>query len=171
MEKKGIICFEPGMNALIGPNGHGKSTILRAIHACEDCRKKVAEDSQHTFRLFDAEALDPHAADERSVGLHDMLLKVRAKFSSHGESMKDALASFDFKPGDCLLFDEPERGQDFESVVKLRAFLDDACGQGCQVIAASHHPVFWDNAHVIELEDGYAEKVLRRLCAITCPPN
>jgi ABC-type Mn2+/Zn2+ transport system ATPase subunit len=82
--------------------------------------------------------------------------------------MKDALSTFDFQPGDCLLFDEPERGQDFESVMKIRHFLDDAVEKDCQVIVASHHPVFWNAATVIELVDGYADKVLRTMCSISC---
>ncbi len=74
--------------------------------------------------------------------------------------MKDALSLVRFDPGDVLLFDEPETAQDIESIVKLRQLIDGLCEKETQIIVASHHPIFWSNAHVIELAEGYVEKIV-----------
>jgi len=146
------------MNAIVGPNGSGKTTILRAIASCDSCRKEI--DTPAVFRLFEAVKRDPQRGRPEDHNMENTILEIRAMFSSHGQSMKDALSVFRCDPGDTLLFDEPETAQDIESIVKLRDVLDTFCANGAQVIVVSHHPIFWENARLIELVDGYADKIV-----------
>ncbi len=155
------VSFKKGFNTIIGPNGSGKSSILKAIFNCPDC---VREDKPKTvYRYYNAETMNPHRSGKPFTGVVGSIIKVRAMFSSHGETMRDVLRFFEFAPGDCLLIDEPEYGQDLGWVVKIRKGLDRVRKEGCQVIAASHHPAFWNNCHLIELKRGYRKANLKTI--------
>ena len=151
--------FLPGMNTIIGPNGTGKSTVLRAIKACPDCRKIT--DTETSFTLFETELMNPRTGDGKSTGILEMILHSRARFSSHGEALRSALSTVGCSSGECLLIDEPESGQDLDGVERIHKVLTGFCREGCQIIVASHHPIFWDHANLIELRPGYARKVIK----------
>ena len=152
------ITFEPGFNSVVGPNGSGKSSLLKAIYDCPDC-KKVNNDKTR-YHYFNSETMNPHRSEEHFKGPIGSVIKVRAMFSSHGETMRDVLRFMNFKNGDCLLLDEPEAGHDFRWVLKIRKGLERISRMGCQIIAASHHPIFWDAANIIELKRGYRKRTL-----------
>ena len=98
----------------------------------------------------------------------EMALRLRGRFSSHGQIIRQALAALPAgPPGMTLLVDEPEAGQDFACVQRIKATIDAACTpEGYQFIVASHHPVFWFATHLIELEPGYTRHVLEALTAL-----
>lgn len=154
--RKGRILFKPRLNVIAGPNGSGKSTLLRSIFDCPECLKK--EDQRTAYRLFDAETMNPHRSGRPFTGVTGSIVKVRAMFSSHGETMRDVLATFRFSPGDTLLIDEPEYGHDIGWITRIRKGVDILARDGCQVIIASHHPVFWNKANIIELKKNYVKK-------------
>jgi len=160
VDGKKNITFNPGLNVVIGPNGSGKSSLLEAIHDCPDC---IRENSSTTeYHYFNSEIMNPHRNDEHFRGIHGSIIKVRAMFSSHGETMRDVLRFIPVKPGDCFLLDEPESGHDLAWIIKIRRGLDLLAKKKCQIIVASHHPVFWKNANVITLRRDYIEKSLRK---------
>ncbi|MCA9403596.1 MAG: AAA family ATPase [Candidatus Omnitrophica bacterium] len=150
------LSFPPGYTVIAGPNGSGKSTLLRAIHECEECR--WAGDGDGAFFYFDSETMNPHRSDDAHSGWPGSLIKVRAMFSSHGETMRDVLSLVKFKAGDTLLLDEPESGHDLEWAIRIHKGVLRIVRGGVQVIAASHHPVFWHKAHLIELRKNYIER-------------
>ena len=152
------IAFEPGFNVVVGPNGSGKSSLLKAIYECPDCKK--VDNNRTRYHYFNSETMNPHRSEESFKGIHGSIIRVRAMFSSHGETMRDVLRFLDFEEGDTLLLDEPEAGHDFQWVLKIRRGLEKISKMGCQVIVASHHPVFWDAANVIELKRGYRKYTL-----------
>lgn len=154
------IFFKPGLNVIIGPNGSGKSSLLSAVYECQDCR--VSYDKKTDCRYFNSETMNPHRSGTRFRGIDGSLIKVRALFSSHGETMRDVLRLTPIKPGDCFLLDEPEAGHGIEWVIRIRKGLDMLVNNGCQIIAASHHPVFWKDSNVIELKRGYQDRSLRK---------
>ncbi len=161
------LAFQPGLNLLIGPNGTGKSTILRAIAECSDCQRE--ETGATEYVLFDTEKMNPRLAESPVGHYANMVLRIRAQFSSHGEILQDAFASLRITPRTCLLLDEPESGQDFDHVLALRKAMDRAVARGAQVICASHQVLFWNRAHFIELRRGYRRHITDALCRITCP--
>jgi len=160
------LSFQPGLNLLIGPNGTGKSTILRAIAGCPDCRRQ--EDGHTEYVLFDSENMNPRHARKTVRTSTDMVLELRSLFSSHGEILQAAFSALRMKPNTCLLFDEPESGQDFDHILALRAAIDRAVAQGVQVIVATHEVIFWERAHIIELRRGYRQRITRALCRMKC---
>ena len=163
--------FQPGLNLLIGPNGTGKSTILRAIAGCPDCRR--SEDGPTKYVLIDSESMNPKRDDQPIRNTTAMKLHLRSLFSSHGEILQAAFSTLRMAPNTCLLFDEPESGQDFDHVLALRAAMDRAIARGVQVIAATHEVLFWERAHILELRRGYCERITKALCRMRClkPPE
>ncbi len=160
------IRFVPGLNVLVGPNGSGKSTILRALNTCADCQ--ITRDENTSAQYFNAELMNPHREDHAPGNLRNMILKTRGGFSSHGEIMKTALFSLALCPGDTFLVDEPESGQDLAGVQRIRQGFDELCGNGVQVIIATHHPLLMQAVNLIELVPGYAEIVRSTLCSLHC---
>ena len=154
--------FQPGLNLLIGPNGTGKSTILRAIAECPDCRRQENEKTGYVF--FDSESMNPKRNDRPIRNTTDMKLHLRSLFSSHGEILQAAFSTLRLGPNTCLLFDEPEAGQDFDHVLALRAAMDRAVARGAQLIVATHEVLFWERANIVELRrgvDAHVHAVLR----------
>jgi len=142
-----IIHFKPGYNVVIGPNGSGKSSLLQAIYKCRDCKKK--ESSKPSYHYFNGEVMNPHRAYKYFKGLRGTVIRTRALFSAHGEKMRDVLSSYNPQKGDCFILDEPESGHDLERIMKIRRGLDALVKEGCQVIVATHHPVFLSETHLI----------------------
>jgi len=153
------ILFKPGLNVVIGPNGSGKSSLFEAILKCRDC--SCVYDTKTTFQYFNSETMNPHRNSSRFRGIDGSLIKVRAMFSSHGETMRDVLRFTPLIPGDCFLLDEPESGHDIDWVIRIRKGLEMLVRSGSQVILASHHPVFVRDANIIELKRGYQKHILK----------
>jgi predicted ATPase len=163
VRREGTIEFGPGLNALIGPNGTGKSTVLRALRHCPHCA--IEREGSGRAVLFHSGYSDPQSPLFRRRSNADIILQTRGVFSSHGEIMRDVLATLAFGPGDTLLFDEPDAGQDVAWVERLREALASlAQTMSVQVIMATHHPLLWRGSRVIELAPGYAAEVRRRYC-------
>lgn len=161
------IRFEPGLNVIVGPNGTGKSTVLRAIAQCTHCRR--VEEGHTEYVFFDTRDSVPAAKRRGKLGyVTRVILETRALVSSHGEIIQSAFSTLHITPATCLLLDEPETAQDFEHLLALRKAVDKAVEHGAQIICASHQILFWDNAHVIELRRGYREKVVKEFCRLKC---
>ena len=166
VRRKSPLRFAPGLNTLAGPNGSGKSTIIKALLDGGDCRRQFEGSSE--IRLFDTERMNPRTLSTPAATPAEMALRLRGNFSSHGQIIRQALAALPAGPtGMTLLVDEPEAGQDFAAVQRIKATIDAACKQdGYQFIVASHHPAFWFNTHLIELEPAYTRRVLAALAAL-----
>ena len=141
---------------MIGPNGTGKSTILRVIQECDFCR--IEAGAANRTLLFNSNKANPQATGfERKTQL-DRILETRGLFSSHGEIMRDVLSTLPVGQGDVLLLDEPEAGQDARWTERLRQGLDTIHrDQGVQIIMATHHPLLWHDSNIIELSPDYRE--------------
>lgn len=161
IDGKKNIGFDPGLNIVVGPNGSGKSSLLEAINSCPDCSRK--NNSMTEFCYFNSETMNPHKSEENFKGPIGSIIKVRALFSSHGESMRDVLRYMPVNKSSCLLLDEPESGHDLKWVIKIRKGLDNLAKTGVQIILATHHPVFWKDANIIELKRNYIRKALELL--------
>ena len=158
--------FSPGLNVLIGPNGSGKSTVLRALNSCDQCSKETTGST--ALQYFNSETMNPHSPNGPPGDMRNMILQTRGVFSSHGEIMKIALTTIPLRKGETLLVDEPEAGQDMESVQRIREGFDAIIKQGSQVITATHHPFLLRDANIIEISHGYAEHLRREFCTTLC---
>lgn len=150
-----VVDFQAGINLVIGPNGSGKSSLLQAIRSCSECRK--VEDGVTKYHYYDGELMNPRRKDMKG----NSLLRCRAMFSSHGESMRDVLAAIPLRKGDVLVLDEPETGQDIEWMMSIQKGFHKVARLGCQLIIATHHPVFMNGEHIIELKRGYNKKLTK----------
>jgi len=157
IDHRSRVLFRPGYNVVVGPNATGKSTLLEAIYNCSDCQR--AQSGKTRCHYFNSEIMNPHRNDKQFRGIKGSIIKIRAMFSSHGETMRDVLHDIPLRPGECFLLDEPEAGHDLEWIIKIRHGLDMLTRKKCQVIVASHHPVFWKKAHVIELKKNYLSRM------------
>ncbi len=158
--------FQPGANVLVGPNGSGKSTVLRSLYSCQECSRTESRDSDLYY--FNSETMNPHVPQGPAGDLRGMLLRTRGIFSSHGEIMKSVLFSMPIRQGGVLLVDEPEAGQDFKGVERIREGFDKIVASGGQVIMATHHPFLMQNTHLIELVPNYAEHLRAKFCTTLC---
>ena len=165
VRRKSRLDFAPGLNTLAGPNGSGKSTIIKALLQGADCELQFDESSER--RLFDTELMNPRVESAAVRTPAEMALRLRGNFSSHGQMIRHTLATLPAGPrGMTLLVDEPEAGQDFAAVQQIKRLMDAVCARGYQIIVASHHPVFWFDTCLIELEPGYTRRVLEALAAL-----
>jgi predicted ATPase len=162
VKRVSTLCFKPGINILIGPNGSGKSTILRAISSCTECQVDSLNDAQTLY--FNPESMNPHHPDYYPKDIREMVLKTRGLFSSHGEILRAALFSLPIQNGAVFLVDEPETGQDLEGIKRIRKGFERIVASGGQIIAASHHPLMMQKAHVIELVPEYTEQLQNAFC-------
>lgn len=151
--------FKDGLSVIVGPNGSGKSSLLQAIDRCPECRKTTTGTGKLIY--FNSETMNPHRQEHCFKGISGSIIRVRAMFSSHGETLRDVLRYFKFSQGDCFLLDEPENGHDLSWTIKIYQGLTKLSAQGLQVIVASHHPVFWRSDNKIELAYGYLRKAQR----------
>ncbi len=161
--------FAQNLNLLIGPNGTGKSTVLRAIADCTDCRR--VQDGKTDYVLFDTESMNPHLGNVVADYYTNTVLRTRAMFSSHGQTLQDVYSTLRVTPHTCLLLDEPESGQDVEHILSLRKAMDRAVARGAQIICATHHVLFWPRAHVIQLRRGYRDRVRRTMLQTISAPE
>lgn len=161
--------FAPGMNTLVGPNGSGKSTIIKALLQGTDCNLEFRWTDLR--QQFDTELMNPRVASNPVQTPSEMIMRLRGSFSSHGQMLLDCLSTvLCGPPGMTLLIDEPEAGLDVNSLHRIKKIMDTTCNNGYQIIVASHHPVFWFNTHIIELESGYTEHSLSLFYSL-CQPK
>ena len=138
--------FKPGYNVLIGRNGSGKSTVLRAIALCPTC--KVSGD-RTGIKYITTETLNPNVGGTFATR-EQMIQGIRAMFHSHGQGVLDSLRNQSHTDETAILIDSPETGQDLENCVDIhRGLLKMA--ENFQVIVATNSLVFMRNGNLIDL--------------------
>jgi predicted ATPase len=139
--------FEPGYNVLIGRNGSGKPTVLRAMALCPMC--SVTRDKDDVIRYITTETLNPNVGGTFS-SQEEMIQGVRAMFLSHGQGVVDSLRNQSHANETVVLIDSPETGQDMGNSLQIhRGLLKMA--KKYQVIAATNSLIFMRNGRLIDL--------------------
>lgn len=141
------VYFKPGYNVLIGRNGSGKSTILRAMALCPMCMVAGADDD--IIKYITTETLNPNVGGTFS-SRDQMIQGIRAMFLSHGQGVVDTLRNQSHANETVVLIDSPETGQDMENSIYIhRGLLKMA--KKHQVIVATNNLVFMRNGNLIDL--------------------
>ncbi|MBN2242993.1 MAG: AAA family ATPase [Acidobacteria bacterium] len=140
------VSFKPGYNALIGRNGSGKSTVLRAVALCPMCRVYGSRDG---IKYITTETLNPKFGG--IFATRELMVQgIRAMFRSHGQCVLDSLRSQSHTDETVVLIDSPETGQDLDNEIDIhRGLLKMA--EKYQVIVATNSLVFMRNANLIDL--------------------
>jgi ATPase subunit of ABC transporter with duplicated ATPase domains len=163
---------------VVGPNGRGKTTLLRALAGLEELERGAVKRSPPNLRIgylpqerdvlsgeilvgylarrtreeataeFEARA----AATMRRVGL-DVDLRRKVAALSGGEKSRAALASILLASFDVYLLDEPTNDLDFEGLDLLERFL---LTLDAGFVVVSHDRAFLDRtvSTIVELESG-----------------
>jgi heme exporter protein A len=161
----------PGGAALVtGPNGVGKSSLIRIAGGLLDPAEGTVERPQSIALLAEAAALDselPLASalrfwaglDERkdaieaalvAVGLAD-LAPVPVRLLSTGQRRRAAIARVVASGATLWLLDEPANGLDLASLAQLEGLIGAHRAGGGAVLIASHSPVALPDAQQIAL--------------------
>lgn len=156
--------FSPGVNILAGPNGCGKSTILRVLRdrdwaGDQGCEVWREGDRNLEWVAFDGEQDNPRAKAGRGP------LQFISHVGSHGEVQKRVYKFLNdrMKPGMAMLLDEPEVALDLDGLGGLLNFIKGRANTN-QFLIASHHPLLWGipGARIVELRPGYVQHSLAR---------
>ena len=153
------VYFKPGYNVLIGKNGSGKSTVLRAIALCPMC--KVTGADHNAIKYITTETLNPNVGGTFS-SREEMIQGIRAMFLSHGQVVVDSLRNQAHADETVVLMDSPETGQDMENSIRIYQGLL-KMAKKYQVIVATNSLVFMRNGNLIDL----GQKSLPRLVKAT----
>ncbi len=152
------VSFPPGrIHVIIGPNGVGKSTLIRAIAGIvipdsgeiQVSGKKplfppIMHQKPYMFEGTTKENLKITGADDRAIELIinalglTSLLKTRAKNLSGGEQKRVALARLLLTRPCLLILDEPTSGLDPGSILKMETLLQLLSENGVTIILTSH---------------------------------
>ena len=153
--------FSPGLNILVGPNGCGKSTVLRVLrdtgwrelHECEIV--KAGKGNVEWFG-YDAEQDNPRSSSSRDA------FPFLSAAGSHGQVQRRVFKyiSERLQPGMLVIMDEPESALDMDGVEVLFATIQ--ARPDLQWIIASHHILIWQlaDANVIEMVPGHRDKTI-----------
>jgi predicted ATPase len=139
--------FRPGVNLLVGDQGCGKSSLLKAIQKGGtkpkglDTEKEVRssvllEASPIKMYKFDFEKDNPRT---QSYFGDNIQFQVASMWSSHGESTRVLLRALDTAASCLCLMDEPDMALSIRSCNMLVKTFKDLVDRSSQVIAAVHN--------------------------------
>ena len=166
----------PGLTALVGENGSGKSTIVEMLAEAYGLKPQGGSAMAQLFPTRDSEpGLGAHLVIERGpvrprwsyflradtmhslyTYLEDNSGQRQERFHelSHGEGFLEILRTRVSQPG-FYLMDEPDAPLSFTACLALVALLHDLVQAGSQVIVATHSPIVAavPGASILELGD------------------
>ena len=163
--KKSIVEFKPGINLLIGPNGSGKTTIFDLMKNGKTEKFKNSQidyecEGNGKFISHDFEKDNP-----RIKARIETTVDALYHFHSHGETTKTTISFL--KNSKCkdsiVMLDEPEQALDLDGIKTLIQTLRDC--KASQIIVITHSPylILQPDFNVVELVDGYKEKVKKEI--------
>jgi hypothetical protein len=136
---------------LIGENGSGKPTVLRAMVSCPMCPVAAADDD--AVKHITTETLNPNVGGIFS-SRSQMLQGIRALFFSHGQGVVagvvGSLRNRFFSNETVVEIDSPETGQEIRCSIEIHRGLIKRA-KHCQVISATNSSAFMGKGHLIDL--------------------
>ncbi|MBQ7741137.1 MAG: ATP-binding cassette domain-containing protein [Eubacterium sp.] len=143
--------FENKINAVIGPNSSGKTTLLKVIAGVYKplggkvkTKKSVSMLPQNVFDLFTKDTCEEEIAfGEITSFLEIDEIKKQHPFDlSGGQAQRLALAKVLETGADIILLDEPTKGLDAVLKIKLGELLGDLCKKGKTIVIVTHDTDF-----------------------------
>ncbi len=138
--------FRPGVNLLVGDQGCGKSSLLKAIHIGGTNPKGV--DSEKKLRdavLLEASVIQMYKIDfekdnPRTLSHFgkDIQFQIASMWSSHGECTRSIVQAFEEMSSCLCLMDEPDMALSIRSCNMLVRTFKGLAERSSQVIAAVH---------------------------------
>jgi predicted ATPase len=138
--------FRPGVNLLVGDQGCGKSSLIRAIHVGGCTGKDFGSDKEMRDRIeleaspvtmykFDFEKDNPRM--QRGLGKNAMF-QLSSMWASHGETSRIIIQNIEGLAECLILMDEPDMAFSIRSCNQLVKTFRDVADRGSQVLAAVH---------------------------------
>ncbi len=135
------------VNAIVGPNSGGKSTLLKIISGVlKAYRGRVKTDKrvsmlcQNVYDLFTKETCGEEVKSEELIsflGIDDIMDRHPYDLSG-GQAQRLALAKVLETGADIILLDEPTKGYDPVVKEKLAEILSELCRQGKTILIVTH---------------------------------
>ena len=140
--------FRPGVNLLVGDQGCGKSSLIRAIYTVGASKKDFGQDKKLRdgirfeatpckFYKFDFEKDNPRTLSYFGDNIQSQLASM---WRSHGECTRALLNCLDVAAECLLLVDEPDTALSIRSCNQLVRVFKGLEGRGGQIIASVHNP-------------------------------
>lgn len=142
-----IEIYKGKINAVIGPNSSGKTTLLKTLAGVHKIYRgkikrygKLSMLCQNVFDLFTHEK----CSDEVKFGDLTDYLQISDIADKHpydlsgGQAQRLALAMVLEQNADIILLDEPTKGFDSDLKIKLAKLLKDLCKNGKTILLVSH---------------------------------
>lgn len=152
------------VSLLMGPNGVGKTTLVRCILGLEPHQGQIRWDgaaidpqARRLYPVFDDTPFHPgltgrqnlRVLAEESVSgpyryLEDRVLRRKVRHYSYGQRKRLALCAALNSSADLVLLDEPTNGLDIDTMSRLREDIDELRGVKTFLITG-HHLEFYEN--------------------------
>lgn len=138
--------FRPGVNLLVGDQGCGKSSLLKAIHVGGTKAKGLSGDKQpRNSVLIEASPIKMYKFDFEKDNLRtqsyfgdNVQFQVASMWSSHGECTRAIIIGVEEASEVLFLLDEPDVALSIRSCNQLVTTFKGAAERGCQILASVH---------------------------------